>query len=74
MLQRYPRLSFNFVDSSRLKVISSGTVEFSVVVEKDEDGNNVVPAPESSGCHAQRWTLDEIIKSTKEAIETCLLD
>jgi len=45
---------------------------FTVVIEKDEDGYYVGYVPSIRGCHTQGKTLDELIKNIKEAIELCL--
>jgi len=47
-------------------------MEFSVVIEKDEDGYFVASVPALRGCHAQARSLDTLMKRTKEAIELCL--
>ncbi len=46
--------------------------EFSVVIEKDEDGNFVASVPALRGCHTQAKSLDLLMKRVKEAIELCL--
>lgn len=46
--------------------------EFSVVIEKDEDGYFVASVPTLKGCHTQAKSLDILMKRIKEAIELCL--
>lgn len=46
--------------------------EFSVIVERDEDGFYVASVPEIRGCHTQARSLDKLIERIKEAIELCL--
>jgi predicted RNase H-like HicB family nuclease len=46
--------------------------EFSVIIEKDEDGYFVASVPALRGCHTQAKSLDTLIKRIKEAIELCL--
>ena len=46
--------------------------EFSVVIEKDEDGYYVGSVPELRGCHTQAKSLDELMERIKEAILLCL--
>lgn len=46
--------------------------EFSVVIEKDEDGYYVASVPALRGCHTQARSLDALMKRIKEAIELCL--
>lgn len=45
---------------------------FTVIIEKDEDGYYVGYVPSMKGCHTQGRTLDELMKNVKEAIELCL--
>ncbi|HVU09401.1 MAG TPA: type II toxin-antitoxin system HicB family antitoxin [Verrucomicrobiae bacterium] len=46
--------------------------EFSVIVERDEDGYYVASVPELRGCHTQARSLDKLIERVKEAITLCL--
>ena len=46
--------------------------EFSVVIEKDEDGYFVGSVPTLKGCHTQAKSLDLLMQRMKEAIELCL--
>jgi len=46
--------------------------EFSVVIEKDEDGYFVATVPALRGCHTQAKSLDTLMKRIKEAVELCL--
>lgn len=48
------------------------TKEFSVVIERDEDGYFVASVPALRGCHTQAKSLDILMKRVKEAIELCL--
>lgn len=48
------------------------TREFSVVIEKDEDGYFVAWVPALRGCHTQARSLDVLMRRIKEAIELCL--
>jgi len=48
--------------------------DFTVVVERDEDGNYVASVPALSGCHTQARSLDELIERVQEAIAVCLED
>jgi predicted RNase H-like HicB family nuclease len=47
-------------------------LEFSVVIEKDEDGFFVASVPALRGCHTQAKSLDVLMKRITEAIELCL--
>ena len=46
--------------------------EFSVVIERDEDGYYVASVPALRGCHTQAKSLDELMQRIREAIELCL--
>ena len=46
--------------------------EFTVVVERGEDGQLIGTVPELKGCHSQGRTLDELLERVKEAIQLCL--
>jgi predicted RNase H-like HicB family nuclease len=48
------------------------TREFSVIIEKDEDGYFVASVPALRGCHTQAKSLDALMKRIKEAIQLCL--
>lgn len=42
--------------------------EFSVIVERDEDGYYVASVPELPGCHTQARSLDKLMERVREAI------
>lgn len=46
--------------------------EFTVVIERDEEGFYVASVPELRGCHTQAKTLDTLMKRAREAIDLCL--
>ncbi|MGO9612461.1 MAG: type II toxin-antitoxin system HicB family antitoxin [Dissulfurispiraceae bacterium] len=46
--------------------------EFTVIIERDEDGYYVSEVPELRGCHTQAKSLDKLMERTKEAIQLCL--
>ncbi len=48
--------------------------EFTVVIERDEEGWYVARVPDLPGCHTQAKTLDTLMKRVREAIELCLED
>ena len=45
---------------------------FTVIIEKGEDGFYVGSVPALRGCHTQGKTMDELMSNVKEAIELCL--
>lgn len=46
--------------------------EFTVIIEKDEQGYFIAEVPELRGCHTQAKSLDVLMERTKEAIQLCL--
>jgi predicted RNase H-like HicB family nuclease len=46
--------------------------EFTVIIEKDEDGWLIADVPELQACHTQAKTLDDLMKRVKEVIQLCL--
>ena len=46
--------------------------EFTVIIERDEEGFFVGTVPSLKGCHTQARSLDELMERTKEAIHLCL--
>lgn len=46
--------------------------EFSVIIERDEQGIYVGSVPELRGCHTQAGSLDELMERVREAIALCL--
>lgn len=46
--------------------------EFTIIIEKGEDGYFISEVVELPGCHTQAKTMDKLIARTKEAIELCL--
>ncbi len=48
--------------------------EFTVVIERDEDGYFVAHVPTLHGCYTQANNLPALMKRVREAIELCLED
>jgi predicted RNase H-like HicB family nuclease len=46
--------------------------EFTVVIERDEEGWLVASVPSLAGCHTQARTMDELLERIREAIRLCL--
>ncbi|MBU1203475.1 MAG: type II toxin-antitoxin system HicB family antitoxin [Nanoarchaeota archaeon] len=45
---------------------------FTVLIEKDEEGYYIGSVPSIRGCHTQGRTIDELLGNIKEAIELCI--
>jgi predicted RNase H-like HicB family nuclease len=46
--------------------------EFTVVIERDEDGYFIGTVPQLKCCHTQAKSLDELMERMKEAVSLCL--
>ena len=46
--------------------------EFTVVLERDEDGYFIGTVPQLKGCHTQAKSLDKLMERMKEAVSLCL--
>lgn len=46
--------------------------EFTVVIERDDEGYLVGSVPTIKGCHTQARSMDELLERMKEAIQLCL--
>ena len=47
-------------------------MDFTVLIEQDEDEIYVAKVPEIGGCYTQGKTLQEVLERIKEAINVCL--
>ncbi|MBI3793982.1 MAG: type II toxin-antitoxin system HicB family antitoxin [Nitrospinae bacterium] len=47
--------------------------EYTVVIERDEQGIFVADVPELPGCHTQAKSLDSLMDRIKEAIQLCVV-
>ncbi len=45
---------------------------FTMLIEKDEDGIYVASVPALKGCHTQASSMEELLPRVKEVIELCL--
>ncbi|MBI5390637.1 type II toxin-antitoxin system HicB family antitoxin [Candidatus Woesearchaeota archaeon] len=50
------------------------TKQYTVVIEKDEDGWLISEVVELPGCHTQAKTMDQLLERTKEAIRAYLAE
>jgi predicted RNase H-like HicB family nuclease len=46
--------------------------EFTVVIERDDEGYLVASVPALHGCHTQARSMDELLERIKEAIQLCI--
>ena len=46
--------------------------EFTVLIERDEDGMLIATVSALKGCHTQAKTIQALLERTKEAISLCL--
>ena len=47
-------------------------LNFSVLIEQDEDGMYPVTVPDLRGCHTQAKTMEKLMPRIKEAIDLCV--
>jgi len=47
-------------------------LDFTVLIEQDEDGVYVATVPDVQGCYTQGKTISEVLERIREAIELCL--
>ncbi|HLD57301.1 MAG TPA: type II toxin-antitoxin system HicB family antitoxin [archaeon] len=47
-------------------------MDFTVLIEQDEDGLYIATASDIQGCSTQGKTIPQVLERIKEAIETCL--
>jgi len=46
--------------------------QFTVVIERDEEGYLIGSVPVLKGCHTQAKSMDELLERVREAIQLCL--
>lgn len=47
-------------------------LDFTVIIEQDEEGWYIASVPDIQGCYTQGKTVQEVLGRVKEAIEVCL--
>lgn len=47
-------------------------MQFTVLIEQDEDGIYVAKVPDIPGCYTQGKTIPEVLERIREAIQVCL--
>ncbi len=48
------------------------SLNFTVLIEQDEDGMYIVKVPDIPGCYTQGKTVEQAMERIKEAIQVCL--
>jgi predicted RNase H-like HicB family nuclease len=59
-------------DGEQLQEVGTMRREFSIIIERDEEGYYVASVPELRGCHTQAKSLDTLMKRVREAIDLYL--
>lgn len=47
------------------------SLNYTVLIEQDEDGIYIAKVPDISGCHTQGKTVEQAMERIKEAIQVC---
>ncbi len=47
-------------------------MDFTVVIEQDEEGTYIAKVPDISGCYTHGKTVQQVLERVKEAIEVCV--
>lgn len=47
-------------------------MQFTVLIEQDEDGIYVAKVPDIQGCYTQGKSVPEVLERVREAIQVCL--
>lgn len=45
--------------------------DYTMIIERDEEGDLIASVPALPGCHTQARSMDELMERIKEAIELC---
>jgi predicted RNase H-like HicB family nuclease len=57
---------------SKLINLMRKNLEFTAIIERDEDGYYVAEVPDLKGCYTQGKTLEEVMRNIREVIKMCL--
>jgi predicted RNase H-like HicB family nuclease len=64
------------LNTLRLNVIlvkmEGKSLNYTVLIEQDEDGIYIAKVPDISGCYTQGKTVEQAVERIKEAIQVCL--
>ena len=47
-------------------------IQFTILIEQDEDGMYIAKVPDIPGCYTQGRTIPQVMERVKEAIQVCL--
>ena len=72
VLSHMPGIAFIYLVPLLLQMLPSRGRDFTVAIEKGEDGYFIASVVELPGCHTQAKTLKELDERVKEAIEVNL--
>ena len=53
-------------------ILNGDKMDFTLIIEKDEDGMYVAEVPDLKGCYTQGRTLKEVMENIREVIGLCL--
>jgi predicted RNase H-like HicB family nuclease len=66
------------LNTHRLNVIpvkmEGKSLNYTVLIEQDEDGMYIAKVPDISGCYTQGKTVEQAMERIREAIQVCLED
>jgi hypothetical protein len=77
LFQEFPLfLSVTTLNTHRLNVIpvkmEGKSLNYTVLIEQDEDGIYIAKVPDIPGCYTQGKTVEQAIERIREAIQVCL--
>ena len=52
--------------------MKKNVLNFTVLIEQDEDGIFVAKVPDIQGCYTQGKTVEQVMERIKEAIQVCI--
>jgi len=47
-------------------------MDFTILIEQDEDGTFIAKVPDIVGCYTQGRTVNQVLERIKEAIQVCI--
>lgn len=66
-MEKLLRIKVNKSDMKKAQVM-----DFTVIIEQDEEGWYIASVPDIPGCYTQGKTVSQVLERVKEAIEVCL--